>query len=369
MADDSDPESKTEEPSAKKLSDARAKGDVVKSADIGQLASLAGAVSVILIAGGWLTRDLANALYPFIAHAGTIELSSGGAMLVMKHATLAALPPLVLVMIVASVLGVVANVAQTGFMLTPDKLKPELSKLDPMKGLGRIFGMQGMIQFAKSIVKIGVTAIIAWMVLKPNVNEVRNLVGMDVVTMIPEALKLSKKLLIMVIIFLVATSAFDWFIQRQQFMKRMRMTLQEVKDEYKQSDGDPHIKGKRRQIQMQRSRQRMMQAVPKATVVVMNPTHYAVALKYEPGETPAPMCVAKGMDDLALKIRAIAEEHGVPVLEDPPLARALHASVEVDEEIPVEHFEAVAKVISFIMNGKKPQARPDTRQPTRARPL
>ncbi|WP_454717309.1 flagellar biosynthesis protein FlhB [Caulobacter segnis] len=365
MADDSDPESKTEEPSAKKLSDARAKGDVVKSADIAQLASLAGAVSVILIAGGWLTRDLANALYPFIAHAGTIELSSGGAMLVMKQAVMAAMPPLVLVMVVASALGVVANVAQTGFMLTPDKLKPELSKLDPMKGLGRIFGMQGMIQFAKSIVKIAVTAIIAWMVLKPNVGEVRNLVGMDVVTMIPEAIKLSKKLLIMVIIFLVATSAFDWFIQRQQFMKRMRMTLQEVKDEFKQSDGDPHIKGKRRQIQMQRSRQRMMQAVPKATVVVMNPTHYAVALKYEPGETPAPMCVAKGVDELALKIRAIAEEHGVPVLEDPPLARALHASVEVDEEIPVEHFEAVAKVISFIMNGKKPQAR----QPARARPL
>ncbi|MFY8210530.1 MAG: EscU/YscU/HrcU family type III secretion system export apparatus switch protein, partial [Caulobacter sp.] len=150
---------------------------------------------------------------------------------------------------------------------------------------------------------------------------------------------------------------FDYFWQRMRFMNRMRMTLQEVKEEFKQSDGDPHIKGKRRQIQMQRSRQRMMQAVPKATVVVMNPTHYAVALKYEQGETPAPLCVAKGVDDLALKIRAVAEEHGVPVLEDPPLARALYASVEIDEEIPVEHFEAVAKVISFILNGKKPQPR------------
>lgn len=365
MADDTDPESKTEEPSAKKLSDARAKGDVVKSADIPQLASLAGAVSVILIAGGWLTRDLMAALYPFIAHAGTIDLSSGGAMVVMKQATLAALPPLVLVMIATAVLGVVANLAQTGFMLTPDKLKPDFNKLDLLKGLGRIFGMDGLVQFAKSVLKIGVTALIAWMVLKPNVGEVRNLVGMDVAAMIPEAVELSKKLLMMVIIFLVATAAFDWFWQRQRFMNRMRMTLQEVKEEFKQSDGDPHIKGKRRQIQMQRSRQRMMQAVPKATVVVMNPTHYAVALKYEPGETPAPLCVAKGVDELALKIRAIAEEHGVPVLEDPPLARALHASVEVDEEIPVEHFEAVAKVISFIMNGKKPQAR----QATRARPL
>lgn len=365
MADDSDPESKTEEPSAKKLSDARAKGDVVKSADIPQLASLAGAVSVILIAGGWLTRDLMVALYPFIAHAGTIEISSGGAVLIMKQAVMAALPPLLLVMIVTATLGVIANVGQTGFMLTPEKLKPDFSKFDLMKGITRIFGPDGLVQFAKSVVKIFVTGFIAWMVLKPNVNEVRNLVGMDVGLMIPEALKLSKKLLMMVVIFLIATAAFDYFWQRIRFMNRMRMTLQEVKEEYKQSDGDPHIKGKRRQIQMQRSRQRMMQAVPKATVVVMNPTHYAVALKYEPGETPAPLCVAKGVDDLALKIRAVAEEHGVTVLEDPPLARALYASVEIDQEIPVEHFEAVAKVISFVMNGKKPKAR----EGQRARPL
>ncbi|HWT51711.1 MAG TPA: flagellar biosynthesis protein FlhB, partial [Caulobacter sp.] len=315
MADDTDPESKTEEPSAKKLSDARAKGDVVKSQDIPQLASLAGAVSVILIAGSWLTRDLMAALYPFIAHAGTIDLSSGGAMVVMKQATMAALPPLVLVMVVGAVLGVIGNVAQTGFMLTPEKLKPDFAKLNPLSGLGRLFGIDGFIQFAKSAVKFLVTGLIAWMVLKPHVGEVRNLVGMDPAAIIPEAMKLSKSLLIMVIIFLIGTAGFDWFLQRQRFMNRMRMTLQEVKEEYKQSDGDPHIKGKRRQIQMQRSRQRMMQAVPKATVVVMNPTHYAVALKYEAGETPAPLCVAKGVDELALKIRAIAEEHGVPVLE------------------------------------------------------
>lgn len=356
MADDTDPESKTEDPSAKKLSDARAKGDVVKSQDIPQLASLAGAISVILIAGGWLTRDLAAALYPFIAHAGTTEISSGGAMVVMKQAVMAAMPPLLLVMIVTAVLGVVGNVAQTGFMLTPDKIKPDFKKLDLLKGLGRIFGMDGMVQFAKSTIKFMVTGFIAYMVLKPHVGEVRNLVGMDVAALLPEAMKLSKTLMLAVLLLLIAMAAIDWFWQRQRFMKRMRMTLQEVKDEFKQSDGDPHIKGKRRQIQMQRSRQRMMQAVPKATVVVMNPTHYAVALKYEPGETPAPLCVAKGVDELALKIRAVAEEHGVMVLEDPPLARALYASVEIDEEIPVEHFEAVAKVISFIMN-KKTQGR------------
>ncbi len=356
MAEDTDNDSKTEEPSAKKLSDAKAKGDVAKSQDVPQLASLLGAVCVILMAGGWLTRDLSAALVPFLAHAGQMDLESGGAVVIARQAILAALPPLVLVMVVTAIFGVVAHVGQTGFMMTPEKIKPDFKKLDLIKGMGRLFGIDGLVQFAKSATKFIVTGIIAYFVLKPHSGEVINMVGMDPSAMIPAAMKLATKLFFAVLLLLSITAGFDWFWQRQRFMKRMRMTLQEVKDEYKQSDGDPHIKAKRRQIQMQRSRQRMMQAVPKATVVVMNPTHYAVALKYEPGETPAPMCVAKGMDDLALKIRAVAEEHGVPVLEDPPLARALYATVEIDEEIPADHFEAVAKVIGFIMNGKKPKA-------------
>jgi len=357
MAEDTDNDSKTEEPSAKKLSDAKAKGDVAKSADVPQLASLIGAVAVILMAGGWLTRDLSAALVPFLAYAGQMDLSSGGAVIIARQAIMAALPPLVLVMLTTAVFGFIAHVAQTGFMMTPEKIKPDFKKLDLIKGMGRLFGIDGLVQFAKSALKFIATGIIAYFVLKPHASEVVNMVGMDPSHMIPASMKLATKLFFAVIMLLILTAGFDWFWQRQRFMTRMRMTLQEVKDEYKQSDGDPHIKAKRRQIQMQRSRQRMMQAVPKATVVVMNPTHYAVALKYEPGETPAPLCVAKGMDDLALKIRAVAEEHGVPVLEDAPLARALYATVEIDEEIPADHFEAVAKVIGFIMNGKKPKAR------------
>ncbi|HQR89705.1 MAG TPA: flagellar biosynthesis protein FlhB, partial [Caulobacter sp.] len=305
MAEDTDNDSKTEEPSAKKLSDARAKGDVAKSADVPQLASLVGAVAVILMAGGWLTRDLSAALTPFLAHAGRMDLSSGGAVVIARQAIMAALPPLVMVMVTTAVFGFIAHVAQTGFMMTPEKIKPDLKKLDIIKGFGRLFGIDGLVQFAKSALKFIVTGIIAWFVLEPHADEIVNMVGMAPAEMIPVSMRLATKLFMAVILLLTLTAGFDWFWQRQRFMKRMRMTLQEVKDEYKQSDGDPHIKAKRRQIQMQRSRQRMMQAVPKATVVVMNPTHYAVALKYEPGETPAPMCVAKGMDDLALKIRAV----------------------------------------------------------------
>ncbi|MEH0197111.1 flagellar biosynthesis protein FlhB [Caulobacter sp. CCNWLY153] len=356
MADDTDQESKTEDPSAKKLADARKKGDVPKSQDFSQLASLAGAFGVVAIAGGWLARDMAQALVPFIAQAGQMDVE-GGANLIARKVLMAALPPLVLVMVVSGLMGAAANIAQSGFLFSAEKMKPDLNKLDPMKGLGRIFGPDGLMQFAKSALKFLVTGVIAWFVLKPDASVVIGLVGMDPAAMLPLAVDLCKKLFWAVLIFLVVTAGFDWFWQRLRFNRRMRMTLKEVKDEHKDSDGDPHIKAKRRQIQMQRSRQRMMQAVPQATVVVMNPTHYAVALKYEQGETPAPICVAKGLDELALKIRAVAEEAGVHVLEDPPLARALYAAVEIDQQIPAEHFEAVAKVIGFVLGNKQSKRR------------
>jgi flagellar biosynthetic protein FlhB len=167
-----------------------------------------------------------------------------------------------------------------------------------------------------------------------------------------------RRLVFAVAIFLLMVAGADWFWQRQRFMARMRMSKEEIKEDHKTSEGDPHIKARQRQLRNERSRRRMIQAVPDATVVVMNPTHFAVALKYDASETPAPMCVAKGMDTLALKIREIAEAAGVPVIEDAPLARALYAAVDVDEVIPPAHYEAVAKIIGFILNaGRKAAAR------------
>jgi flagellar biosynthetic protein FlhB len=148
----------------------------------------------------------------------------------------------------------------------------------------------------------------------------------------------------------------DWFIQKQRFMARMRMSKEEQKEEFKNTEGDPHVKAKQKQLRAERARRRMMQAVPKATVVVMNPTHYAVALKYVQGEDAAPICVAKGMDAVALKIREVAKDSNVPVIEDPPLARALYAAVEIDDVIPAAHFEAVAKIIGFILRQSRRRA-------------
>lgn len=348
MAEDSD--SKTEEPTSRRLEEARRKGDVAKSADFAQAAALAGAFSALTLLGGWMAQNLAVSLIPFIEHPEAIALEGGGAVKVARYAMLCAAPILGIVMACTAFGGVAGNLIQTGFLFTAEKLKPTMEKLSPMAGFKRLFGLDGFMQFLRSAAKVILTGIVAYMVLKPHAQELTQLSAMDPTQILPLAMKLGTDLGFAVLCLLVAIGVGDWFWQRQRFMKRMRMSKEEVKDEYRQQEGDPHIKGRQRQIRMERSRRRMIQAVPEATVVIMNPTHYAVALRYEAGETGAPLCVAKGTDELALRIRAVAEEAGVPVVEDPPLARALFATVEVDETIPQEHYQAVAKVIGFIMS-------------------
>ncbi len=361
MADES--AAKTEEPTPKKLADARKKGDVAKSMDIPQLASLAGAFGVMAIGGGWFLRDMAMRLMPFVAHPQDIDLSGPGAMQVATEASIAAAPLTITVLAAAGLAGGVGYLMQTGFMLTGEKLKPEAKKISPLEGFKRIFGVEGLVQFLKSVLKIVVTGWVAWLVLKPRAAELSALASMEPAAILPLSADLTKALFYAVMAFLALTAGLDWFWQKQRFTARMRMSREELKEEFKQSDGDPHVKAKQRQIRAERSRRRMMQNVPNATVVIMNPTHYAVALRYEAGETAAPECVAKGVDDLALRIRALAEDSGVAVIEDPPLARALYAAVDVDQQIPEAHFEAVARIIGFVMSAAQrragaPRARP-----------
>jgi flagellar biosynthetic protein FlhB len=279
-------------------------------------------------------------------------------MHVLYMSIMAAAPVMGAVFFAACAAGVAANVVQTGFMFSPERLAFDLSKLSPTKGFKRVFGLDGAAQFAKSLLKVSLTALLAWRVLNPHVPELENLSGMEPIAMMGFAADILRRLVFAVAVLLLVVAGADWFWQRQRFMARMRMSKEEIKEDHKTSEGDPHIKARQRQLRNERSRRRMIQAVPDATVVVMNPTHFAVALKYDASEAPAPMCVAKGMDTLALKIREIAEAAGVPVIEDAPLARALYAAVDVDEVIPPAHYEAVAKIIGFILNaGRKAAAR------------
>jgi flagellar biosynthetic protein FlhB len=358
MSDTNDAASKTEEPTARKLQQARERGEVVKTPDLAALASLSGAAAVVVMGGGWLSRNMAQTLRPFLATPDTMSFDNNGGVQIMRAAIMAAAPVIGAVMLTACAAGVAANLLQTGFIFSPEGLSFNFKKISPVEGFKRVFGLDGFVSFLKSLLKVVLTALLAWWVLNPHMQELENLASMDPIAMLDFSADILRRLVFAVAAFLLIVAGADWFWQRQRFMNRMKMTKEEVKEDYKQSEGDPHVKARQRQLRNERSRRRMIQAVPDATVVVMNPTHYAVALKYDAGENPAPLCVAKGMDSLALRIRAIAEEHGVPVIEDAPLARALYATVDVDEIIPPAHYEAVAKIIGFIMSaGRKVAAR------------
>ncbi|WP_340647561.1 flagellar biosynthesis protein FlhB [Phenylobacterium sp.] len=371
MADDSDPASKTEEATAAKLSKAREQGDVPKTPDLATLASFAAAASVLAIAGGSLCRNLAIALMPFIAHPDSISVEGGGSQQVLLYVVKAGAPLMLGVLFAAALAGAAGNLVQTGLMFTPSKVfKFDFKKISPMAGLKRMLGLDALMQFFKSLVKIALVGWIGYLVVKPHMAEFTQLSAMDPTSILPFAAKLIRNLAFSIAAFLLLIAGLDWFWQKQRFMKRQRMSKEDLKEEYKQTEGDPHIKGKQKQLRMVRARQRMMQNVPGATVVVMNPTHYAVALKYEAGGEGAPQCVAKGMDAIALRIRKVAEDNGVPVIVDPPLARSLYASVEIEEFIPQKHYEAVAKIIGFIMQSEKKADAPKPKPkmtPTRVR--
>lgn len=353
MAEDNDPASKTEEPSARRLADAHAKGDVAKSQDLTSWASLAGSAGAVAIAGGSMCRDLATHLLPFIDHPDAFQLGNGGALVLAQAAAMAAAAPLMIVFSASMITGAAGNLIQTGFLWATDKLKFDASKLNPLNGIKRLFGLDGFMAFLRSLFKVLVVGGVAWWMIKPHATELQGLAGVDPAAILPFTADLLRGLLYAILAVLGVGAMLDWMWQRQRFSARMRMSREEMKEESRQSDGDPQVKQRQRQIRSDRARRRMMQAVPKATVVITNPTHFAVALRYEQDKTDAPICVAKGADLIALRIRALAEEHKVPVIEDPPLARALFSAVEVDEAIPHHHYAAVAKVIGFVLNGAK----------------
>ena len=354
MAEGADPESKTEEATPRKLADARLKGDVAKSPDVASALSLSGAAAVVLMSGGWFATSMAEQLLPFIAAPHTMlgGLETGAGVEIGTNALWAIAPFLGLVMLATIIGGVGGNVAQSGLIFTAEKLKPDWSKVNPLAGFKRIFGPDGLFQFVKTFLKLLAVGFICWLVLKSHLRELENMAAMPPALILPLARDLAIALMMSTIIFLGFAAGADFLWQKYRFAERMKMSMEELKEDYKQSEGDPHVKAKLKQIRAQRSRQRMMQNVPNATVIVTNPTHYSVALRYESGDA-APVCVAKGVDALALRIREVAREHDVPIVENVPLARALYAAVDVDETIPREHFEAAAKVIGFVMQRRK----------------
>ncbi len=356
MAEGADPESKTEDATPRKLDEARRKGDVARTPDLPSWLALMGATVVLLYGGGFFANQLAESLVPFIA--GSHEMIGAfhaGAGVEIGARVIWGAIPLLGAMALATILGGAGgNLAQSGLIFSAEKMKPKWAKINPLEGFKRIFGPDGLMQFLKTLAKLAATVGICWLVLRPHAREMEALAAMSPASILPFARDLALALMIGTLAFLGITAGADLLWQRHRFAKRMRMSKEELKEDFKQSEGDPHVKARLKQIRSQRGRQRMIQAVPEATVVVTNPTHYSIALRYEPDQgDAAPVCVAKGVDALALRIREVAREHNVPVVENVPLARALYAKVEVDSVIPREHFEAAARIIGFVMNGRR----------------
>ncbi len=348
MADEPDQSEKTEDPSERKLTEARNKGNVAKSQEVNSWFMLLAATLVILLFADNMARSLAGSLRSFLEKAHDFTVEGGGVMVSLETALWAILTAIAMPFLVFIVAGFAGNLVQHGFLFQFETIQPKLSKISPLAGLKRMFSSASLMNFTKSLFKLTIVSVLIALIMWPSRDSLEVMVSMDLAALLPHVQLLGLKILGGVVAVYTVVAAADYAYQRQQWWNKLKLTVQEVKDEYKQQEGDPAVRSKIRQVRMERGRKRMMASVPDASVIITNPTHYAVALKYE-APMPAPICVAKGVDALALKIREVANEHDIPIVENPPLARALHAGVEVDDEIPPEQYKAVAEVIGFVM--------------------
>lgn len=352
--DQEDQDDRTEEPTARKLEEAINKGDVGKSQEITTLFVLGGFALAAMTTSGFTAQRLLEGMTGFFANAHQVT-EGAGHLFVMREALVMILVALSAPFIILILAGVMGGGMQHRPLWTTEPLTPKLDRISPIAGFKRVFGMEALVNFAKGLLKLAIVGALVSAILWSERARIDTLVQMEPELLFVVVKDLSLKLLagVLALFFFVAVG--DAIYQRFAWLKRQRMTRREIKEEFKQSEGSPEVKAKVRQIRTERARSRMMAAVPQATVIVTNPTHYAVALRYESGMA-APICLAKGVDALALRIREKAREHDVPIVENPPLARALHATVEVDREIPVEHYAAVAEVIGYVLRLKRRRA-------------
>lgn len=340
--------SKSEDPSQKKLEDAHKKGDVAKSQEVTTWFMLLGSAAVFAMFIPSASANLMATLRVLIANADQFEVGGGAFGTFFNGLALSllwvVLPPLAILTTCA----VVANLIQHRPLMSVDPIIPKLSKISPIAGFKRLFSMEGLVNFGKGLAKIGIVGAVLFFTVWPERDRLDTMMTADPMIILADFQEIGVKIFVAVLSVVTLMAMADFLYQRHKWWQRQMMTLQETRDEYKQMEGDPQVKGRIRQVRQERSRSRMMASVPDATVVVTNPTHFAVALKYDK-EMRAPICVAKGADAVALRIRALATENNVPIVENPPLARALFASVEVNETIPNDHFKAVAEVIGFVM--------------------
>lgn len=357
MADEQDKSQKTEDPTQRRLDEAESKGQVPKSNEVNHLFMLVAITLCLVLFTSSMVRGVGSAMLPFLEAPHAIATDMSHLRLVVDNLSrelLFFLAPILGLVIVAALGG---NMVQHRLVFSSENLMPKLSKISPIQGFTKLVSLRNLVEFGKSLAKLAIVGSVVMIVLWPEKEKLPQLISADMLAMLDIVKSLSLRLLVGVVAVMLLIAIADLLYQRYAHRHELRMSKQEIKDENKQSEGDPQIKARIRGLRLERSRQRMMAAVPKADVVVTNPTHYAVALQYDAAEMGAPKLVAKGVDHLAARIRELAKENGVPIVENPPLARAIYATVEVNQEIPGEHYKAVAEIIGYVMKLKGEAAR------------
>jgi flagellar biosynthesis protein FlhB len=340
---------RTEEPTSRKLSESRQKGQVPKSTDLSGAFSLFGGLIVLLVFGPAISEMFARVMTQLLG--GNISadiLSVDSIYNASKVAAYEMIVVMVPILILMALVAYLANFIQVGWLLTVEPIRPKLNKLSPLAGIKRIFGVRGLVKTVVNTLKLVVLIVVSYLFISTHIEEIAVLPKLTPLMALDAILRLVFKLAIILALLLIFIALIDYFYQRFQHTKDLRMSKQEVKDERKSMDGDPMLKGKRLQMAREIVMQQLGANVPQADVIVTNPTHFSVAIKYDPDTMSAPKLIAKGADLIAFRIRQIARTNGVPIVERPPLARALYWGMEVGQEVPLEHYEAVAELLAFV---------------------
>ena len=347
-----DQDQKTEDPTSKRLEESREHGQVPVSREVAMWVSLLGVLAMIGLVVPSMMREMAVFLRGFL-ETPDISLDESSVQTLFLHIFL----QIGMISGVAFLLMMAAIIAgfmlQTGFFFSLELMSPDFMRLMPSRGLKRLFSLSSLVEFGKSLGKLAFLGGLAYVVLKPIALASPSFTGFPIEDILAFLYKNVMHLIEMLLLAFTGIAALDLFYTRFQYIRNLRMTKVEVKDEFKQQEGDPMIKSRLRQMRLERARKRMMSQVPKADVIITNPTHYAIALQYDTNKMAAPVVVAKGINLIADRIRGIAEENKIPMVSNPPLARALYDTVEVDEQIPAQHYRAVAEVISYVYKLKK----------------
>lgn len=345
-------EEKTEKATTKKRNDARKEGNVLQSKEIGVAASVLGIFAFVRIMAEFMLKNLLSLFQRSFENLGTYEVNSETVMPLFIEVITVFVCVVGPIMAAALILGIIPTIAQTKGLFTMKAVKPKFSNLNPLSGIKKLFSMQAVVGILKGLIEVAVIGVMIYSEIRDRLPTIVAMTNASVMQGLAYAGLAIYDVVMLICILLVFVAAADYLFQWWSYEKKLKMSKQEVKDEYKQTEGDPQIKSRIKQRQREMAARRMMQDVPSADVVVRNPTHYAVALKYDQDKNKAPMVVAKGKDYLAMRIVRIAEEHDVYCMENPPLARALYAQVDLGREIPYELYDAVAEVLTVVYKEK-----------------